>query len=99
MKLNGPPLRDFVAAVSVGLVNGVPSLDLCYAEDSKAQVDMNLVMTGAGRLVEIQGTAEGEAFSERELAQLLALGKAGIRRLIAQQRKILGIRSIPKTWA
>jgi ribonuclease PH len=99
VKLPGPPLRDFVGAVSVGLVGGVPSLDLCYAEDSKAQVDMNLVMTGAGRLVEIQGTAEGEAFSERELAQLLDLGKAGIRRLIAEQRKVLGIRSIPKTWA
>jgi ribonuclease PH len=99
VKLPGPPLRDFVAAVSVGLVGGVPSLDLCYAEDSKAQVDMNLVMTGSGRLVEIQGTAEGEAFTERELAQLLALGKAGIRSLIGQQRKVLGIRAIPKTWA
>ncbi|HTM00806.1 MAG TPA: ribonuclease PH [Candidatus Omnitrophota bacterium] len=99
VKLPGPPLRDFVAAVSVGLVNGTPSLDLCYAEDSKAQVDMNLVMTGAGRLVEIQGTAEGEAFSERELAQLIGLGKAGIRRLIAEQRKVLGIRTLPKTWA
>lgn len=99
VKLPGPPLRDFVAAVSVGLVNGTPSLDLCYAEDSKAQVDMNLVMTGGGRLVEIQGTAEGEAFSERELAQLIGLGKAGIRRLIAEQKKVLGIRTLPKTWA
>jgi ribonuclease PH len=99
VNLPGSPIRDFIGAVSVGLVDGVPSLDLCYTEDSKAQVDMNLVMTGAGRLVEIQGTAEGEAFSERELAQLMDLGKAGIRRLIAEQRKVLGIRSIPKSWA
>ena len=98
VKLPGSPLRDFIGAVSVGIVNGVPSLDLCYAEDSKAQVDMNLVMTGAGRLVEIQGTAEGEAFSERELAQLLSLGKAGIKRLIAQQKKTLGLRALPKSW-
>ena len=97
-KLTAPPLRDFVAAVSVGIVGGVPSLDLCYAEDSKAQVDMNVVMTGSGRLVEIQGTAEGEAFTERELAQMLLLGKTGIKRLVAQQKKVLGIRSIPKTW-
>src|SRR5207247_587768 len=67
----GSPLRDFVAAVSVGIVNGAPCLDLCYAEDSKAQVDMNLVMTGTGRIVEIQGTAEGEAFSEREMASMM----------------------------
>jgi ribonuclease PH len=94
-----PPLRDFVAAISVGLVGGAPSLDLCYEEDSKAQVDMNLVMTGAGRLVEIQGTAEGEAFSERELEQLLALGKSGIRRLVALQKKTLGLRALPKSWS
>ena len=99
VKLPGSPLRDFVAAVSVGIVAGVPSLDLCYAEDSKAQVDMNLVMTGSGRLVEIQGTAEGEAFSEREMAQLLTLGKAGIRRLVTQQRTTLGLKAIPKNWA
>jgi len=98
VQLPGPPLRDFVAAISVGIVNGVPSLDLCYAEDSKAQVDMNLVMTGSGRLVEIQGTAEGEAFSEDELAELLGLGKSGIKRLVALQKKTLGIRGIPKTW-
>jgi len=96
VNLPGPPLRDFVAAVSVGIVGGVPSLDLCYAEDSKAQVDMNLVMTGSGKLVEIQGTAEGEAFSERELAELMDLGKAGIRRLVAQQRGVLGTRSVAK---
>ena len=97
--LPGAPLRDSVAAVSVGIVNGVPSLDLCYAEDSKAQVDMNLVMTGSGRLVEIQGTAEGEAFTERELAVMMALGKTGIRKLATLQRRTLGIRAIPKSWS
>lgn len=98
VELPAPPLDDLVAAVSVGIVDGVPSLDLCYAEDSTAQVDMNLVMTGSGRLVEIQGTAEGEAFTERELAQLLALGKAGIRTLVARQKRALGLRGGMKTW-
>jgi ribonuclease PH len=97
--LPGQPLRDFVGAVSVGIVDGVPSLDLCYAEDSKAQVDMNLIMTGEGRLVEIQGTAEGEAFTERELAQMMKLGKAGIRKLIALQKRTLGIRALPRAWS
>jgi len=97
--LPGMPLRDSVAAVSVGIVDGVPSLDLCYAEDSKAQVDMNLVMTGGGKLVEIQGTAEGEAFTERELATMMTLGKAGIRKLGALQRRTLGVRAIPKSWS
>ena len=99
VELPGQPLRDFVAAVSVGIVDGTPSLDLCYAEDSKAQVDMNLIMTGAGRLVEIQGTAEGEAFTERELEQMMTLGKAGIRKLITLQKRSLGIRVLPKAWS
>jgi len=99
VELPGQPLRDFVAAVSVGIVDGVPSLDLCYTEDSKAQVDMNLIMTGSGRLVEIQGTAEGEAFTERELAQMMTLGKAGIRKLITLQKRSLGIRALPKAWS
>ena len=96
--LPGSPLRDFIGAVSVGIVDGRPCLDLCYSEDSKAQVDMNLVMTGSGRIVEIQGTAEGEAFSERELASMMALGKAGIRKLIQTQRSVLGLKQLPKVW-
>ena len=96
--LPGHPLRDFVAAVSVGLVNGGACLDLCYTEDSKAGVDMNLVMTGDGRLVEIQGTAEGEAFTEKELAALLDLGKGGIKKLVALQKRTLGIRALPASW-
>ena len=96
--LKDQPLRDFVAAVSVGIVEGTPCLDLCYAEDSQAQVDMNLVMTGSGRLVEIQGTAEGEAFTERELNAMMTLGKTGLKNLIQIQKRALGLRRLPKTW-
>ena len=94
----GDPLRDFVGAVSVGIVDGRPCLDLCYAEDSQAQVDMNLVITGSGRLVEVQGTAEGEAFTEREMAAMMTLGKAGIRKLIEMQKRVLGLKQLPKVW-
>jgi len=90
--LPGNPLKDFVAAVSVGIVKGTPVLDLNYEEDSKAEVDMNLILTGSGRLVEIQGTAEGDPFSERELARMMTLGKAGIRALVAHQKRVLGLR-------
>jgi len=83
------PVRAFVAATSVGIVGGVPVLDLAYEEDARADVDMNLVMTDAGELVEIQGTAEGRAFTREELDQLLRLGEAGIRQLIALQKQTL----------
>jgi ribonuclease PH len=79
------PLRDRVAAVSVGVVSGEPRLDLCYVEDSKAEVDLNLVMTGDGRIVEVQGTAEGPPFTEARLGELMALGKKGILELVAKQ--------------
>lgn len=98
VELPAPPIRDFVAAVSVGISGGVPVLDLCYAEDSKAEVDMNLVVTGSGQLVEIQGTAEGPPFSDKDLDALLTLGKKGIRQLIAEQKRVLGVRSIPRSW-
>ena len=88
--LTGPPFRDAVAAVSVGLVDGTPRLDLAYAEDSAAQVDMNVVMTGQGRYVEVQGTGESVAFSEAELKALLKLARQGIRRILASQRRLLG---------
>lgn len=86
-----PPetLRPLVAAVSVGVVGGAPLLDLCYAEDSKAEVDCNVVMTADGRFVEIQGTAEGEPFSRATLDALLALAEKGIRELMALQRAAL----------
>jgi len=84
------PVKDFVAAVSVGLVDGAPMLDLDYAEDSACQTDMNVVMTGAGRFVEVQGTAEGEPFTRAELDKLLGLAARGIAELVAHQRRALG---------
>ena len=90
-KLGASPIRDFVAAVSVGIVNGVPLLDLEYVEDSACDTDMNVVMTGAGGFVEVQGTAEGAAFSRDEMASLLQLADAGIRQLVAAQRQALGL--------
>lgn len=83
------PLKDHLAAVSVGIVGGRTMLDLCYAEDSGAEVDMNLVMTGKGGIVEVQGTAEGEPFSKADLNKLLALGEKGIKALIKKQKEIL----------
>jgi ribonuclease PH len=83
------PVTDYLAAISVGIVGGKPALDLCYTEDSAAEVDMNLVMTGAGKIVEVQGTAEGEPFSKAELGKLLALGEKGIKALIKKQKELL----------
>ncbi len=85
--------RDCVAAVSVGIVAGVPVLDLNYAEDSSAAVDMNVVMTGAGEFVEVQGTAEQAPFGRPRLDEMLALGERGIRRLVALQRRALDARA------
>jgi ribonuclease PH len=82
-------VTDYLAAVSVGIVDGRPMLDLCYVEDSTAETDMNLVMTGKGGIVEVQGTAEGAPFSKAELAKLLALGEKGIKTLINKQKEIL----------
>jgi ribonuclease PH len=92
------PVKEFVAAVSVGVVDGEAVLDLDYPEDSACQTDMNVVMTGAGRFVEVQGTAEGEAFSEREMASMMTLGKSGIRKLIQGQRRVLGLKQLPTHW-
>jgi len=83
------PMRELVAAVSVGLLDGFPVLDLDYSEDSRAQVDMNLVATEGGKLVEVQGTAEGDPFARRELDELLDLGMEGIRSLILAQKAAL----------
>jgi ribonuclease PH len=83
------PVNDYLAAISVGIVDGKPVLDLNYVEDSSAEVDMNLVMTGKGKIVEVQGTAEGEPFSRAELNELLALGEKGIRALVKKQKEIL----------
>lgn len=83
------PISDFVAAISVGIIGGRPLLDLDYAEDSTAQVDMNVVMTSGGRIIEIQGTAEGEPFSEAQMHTLLQLAKKGIAKIIAAQKSSL----------
>jgi ribonuclease PH len=88
-KLAANPVRDHVAAVSVGLFKGAPVLDLDYPEDSACDTDMNVVMTGAGGLVEIQGTAEGEPFTRTQMNALVDLAEAGIRRLIAAQETAL----------
>jgi ribonuclease PH len=95
-RLGRHPLTDAVAAVSVGIVDGVAMLDLPYAEDSRAEVDMNVVMTGAGRFVEVQGTAEGMAFSRSELDDLLALAEGGIGRLLALQDAVLAEPPAPR---
>jgi ribonuclease PH len=87
--LAGEPLLDSVAAVSVGIVDGTPVLDLDYGEDSTAEVDMNIVCNGAGRFVEVQGTAEGEPFDRALLDQLIDLGGAGCARLTELQREVL----------
>jgi ribonuclease PH len=89
--INTDPLLHFVAAISVGIYNGEPVLDLDYPEDSKAHTDMNVIMTDAGSFVEIQGTAEGEVFHEEQLHELLALAKKGIKEIIAEQKKVLGV--------
>ena len=83
------PVNEWVAAVSVGMIGSTPSLDLNYAEDSKANVDMNVVATEKGRFVELQGTAEVQSFSEEEMQAMLALAKGGIAQLVAKQREVL----------
>ncbi|MDA0983998.1 MAG: ribonuclease PH [Proteobacteria bacterium] len=85
------PVKDFVAAVSVGVYQGAPVLDLDYAEDVACDTDMNVVMTGAGRFVEVQGTAEGEPFARAELDALLDLAGRGIGQLVVEQRRALGL--------
>ncbi len=83
------PVKDYLAAVSVGVVDGEPMLDLCYEEDFKAEVDMNIVMTGSGKYVEVQGTAEGEPFERETLDRLLTLAETGIKELIGIQEGAL----------
>ena len=85
--LTESPMIDYIAAVSVGIIKGKPSLDLCYTEDSNAEVDMNFVMTGSGKFVEIQGTAEGSPFSQKDMDGLVTLAKKGISDLVQIQKK------------
>ena len=88
-KLAASPLLDHVAAISVGIYKGVPVLDLDYPEDSDCDTDMNVIMTGSGGIVEIQGTAEGEPFTRAQMNQLVDMAEAGIKELIARQKAIL----------
>ena len=89
--LQTSPIRDFVAAVSVGVYQGVPVLDLDYQEDSACDTDMNVVMTGGGGFVEIQGTAEGDPFTRAQMDAMMDLAQSGIRELIFAQKAVLGI--------
>jgi ribonuclease PH len=84
-----PPIRDYVAATSVGVVDGVVMLDLCYEEDSRADVDMNLVITGNGKIVEVQATAEHHPFDDAQLQEMMGLARKGIEWLAARQKAIL----------
>jgi len=85
------PLNDYLAAVSVGIVEGEPCLDLCYTEDSTADVDMNVVMTGRGELVEVQGTAEHRSFSRKDMDRLLDLAWKGIAEIVEVQKKLVSL--------
>jgi ribonuclease PH len=89
-KIEEMPIKDYLAAVSVGLVGGMPLLDLCFEEDFEASVDMNVVMTGEGKLVEIQGTGEKSTFSREDLNKLLILAEKGIKELVEIQKSIVG---------
>ena len=88
-KIVESPIREFVAAVSCDIYNGEAVLDVDYVEDSNSQVDMNFIMTESGKIVEIQGTAEGEPFEEKEFNELINLGKEGIKQIIAKQKEAL----------
>ena len=92
-KTSAALLTDFVAATSVGVVEGQPALDLCYLEDSQAEVDMNVACTGAGRFIEVQGTAEATPYDRGELDAMLDMAQAGCAQLVAAQKEILGIES------
>jgi len=93
--LNAMPLRDFVCAISVGVVDGEPLLDLCYEEDSRADVDMNLVMTGSSRFVEVQASAERQVFDEAQLQSMMRLARKGLDILLEKQHSLLaGIRPL-----
>ena len=93
--LSAAPLRDFVAAVSVGMVDGEILLDLCYEEDSRADVDMNFVMTASGKMVEVQATAEHRVFDDLQLAKMLGLARKGVQELIGRQKALLGGIKLP----
>ncbi|MBU0650425.1 ribonuclease PH [bacterium] len=85
------PIKEYLAAVSVGIIEGKPMLDLCYEEDSSAEVDMNIIMTGKGDFVEIQGTAEKRAFSKKEMNEMMKLAEKGVKELVDMQKAVLKV--------
>ncbi len=89
LKLKENPIKDYLAAISVGIIDGKPMLDLTFEEDSRAEVDMNFVITGKGEFVEIQGTGEKRSFTEKEFLEMMDLAKKGVQKLIELQKKIL----------
>jgi ribonuclease PH len=93
------PLKDAVAAVSIGIIEGKILLDLCYDEDSKADVDMNFVMTGAGKFVEVQGTAEACPFTRKQMERMAEIAQLGIKELIKTQKKVIGNLIVPASAA
>jgi len=95
--LRAVPLRDSIAAISVGIVDGEILLDLCYEEDSRADVDMNFVMTGTGKMVEVQATAEHQVFDDAQLSKMLALARKGVQELVGKQQQLLGGQSPAKS--
>ena len=88
--IEGQPIKDYVAAVSVGVVEGETRIDLCYEEDSAAEVDMNIVMTGSGKFIEVQGTAETEPFDRGSFQEMMDFAESGIREIISVQKNVLG---------
>ena len=84
------PLKNFIGAVSVGVIKGKPVVDICYAEDKDAETDLNVVMTESGDMIEVQGTAEKTPFSQKELLQMVRLAQKSIKRIIQAQKKIIG---------
>jgi ribonuclease PH len=89
------PIKDAVAAVSIGIVEGKILLDLCYEEDSKADVDMNFVMTGAGKFIEVQGTAEASPFTRRQMERMAEIAQTGIKELLKTQKNVIGNLTVP----
>lgn len=89
------PIKDAVAAVSIGIVKGRILLDLCYEEDSKADVDMNFVMTGAGKFIEVQGTAETSPFTRRQMERMAEIAQTGIKELLKTQKNVIGSLTVP----
>lgn len=89
------PIKDAVAAVSIGIVEGKILLDLCYEEDSKADVDMNFVMTGAGKFIEVQGTAEASPFTRRQMERMAEIAQTGIKELLKTQKNVIGSLTVP----